>query len=147
MRGLRSLRGPKGVRNVWWWHEGLDALGQGVKMSWTIEDPNIGVSMNGYTPKWMVIMESPIEMDENWGYPYFRKPPYHSCNFTCLSAIGANFSHWFMCPRMSVYLIVQFLCVKSPVCSVHLPTWSGLPNSIGFHNMLSHSWWDPYRCV
>ena len=22
------------------------------------------------------IMENPIEMDDDWGYPYFRKPPY-----------------------------------------------------------------------
>ena len=32
----------------------------------------------GGTPKgWMVygIVENPIKMDENWGYPYFRKPP------------------------------------------------------------------------
>jgi hypothetical protein len=21
-------------------------------------------------------MENPIKMDENWGYPYFRQPPY-----------------------------------------------------------------------
>ena len=30
----------------------------------------MGVSHNGW------LMENPIEMDENWGYPYFRKPPY-----------------------------------------------------------------------
>ena len=62
-----AARPNSGVRNVWWWHEGLDALWQGVKMSSTIEDPNIGVSMNGYTPKWIVIMEHPIKMGENWG--------------------------------------------------------------------------------
>ena len=25
--------------------------------------------------------ENPIEMDDDWGYPYFRKPPYHSRSF------------------------------------------------------------------
>ena len=28
---------------------------------------------------WMVFdMENPMNMDDDWGYPYFRKPPYHS---------------------------------------------------------------------
>ena len=27
-------------------------------------------------PKKMMILEIPIKLDENWGYPYFRKPPY-----------------------------------------------------------------------
>ena len=34
---------------------------------------------NGDTPKCLVdkeIMETPTEMDENWGYSYFRKAPY-----------------------------------------------------------------------
>ena len=33
------------------------------------------VSLNGGTPNGWVIREIPIKMDENWGYPYFRKPP------------------------------------------------------------------------
>ena len=28
----------------------------------------------GYPHSWMLYRENPIEMDENWGYPYFRKP-------------------------------------------------------------------------
>ena len=24
----------------------------------------------------LFLMENPIEMDENWAYPYFRKPPF-----------------------------------------------------------------------
>ena len=36
----------------------------------------LGVSRN--TPKWLVYRDNPIEMDENWGYPYFRKPPFWS---------------------------------------------------------------------
>ena len=36
----------------------------------------MGVSINGGTPKWMVDKgKFHLEMDENWGYPYFRKPP------------------------------------------------------------------------
>ena len=36
----------------------------------------MGVSINGGTPKWLVnIGDNPIKMDDDWGYPYFRKPP------------------------------------------------------------------------
>ena len=32
----------------------------------------------GYPHSWMVyFMENPTKVDENWGYPYFRKPPYY----------------------------------------------------------------------
>ena len=31
----------------------------------------MGSSINGGTHLWF-IMENPIQMDENWGYPYFR---------------------------------------------------------------------------
>jgi len=35
------------------------------------------VSINGGTPKWMVYSgKAENKMDENWGYPHFRKPPY-----------------------------------------------------------------------
>ena len=31
----------------------------------------------GPTPKWLVYTgKSHLEMDDDWGYPYFRKPPY-----------------------------------------------------------------------
>ena len=34
-------------------------------------------SINGGTPiAGLVIMENPIKMDDDWGYPYFRKPSY-----------------------------------------------------------------------
>ena len=38
---------------------------------------HMGVSTNGGTPiaGWF-IRENPIKMDEDWGYPHFRKPPY-----------------------------------------------------------------------
>jgi hypothetical protein len=40
----------------------------------------MGVSMNGGTPhSWVVYNgEYHLEMDDDWGYPYFRKPPYKS---------------------------------------------------------------------
>ena len=35
------------------------------------------VSINCGTPKWLVHEGKPhLEMDDDWGYPYFRKPPY-----------------------------------------------------------------------
>ena len=37
----------------------------------------MGVSMNCGTPKWLVHEgKSHLEMDDDWGYPYFRNPPY-----------------------------------------------------------------------
>ena len=33
------------------------------------------VSKNGGIPNGLFIRENPIQMDENWGYPYFRQPP------------------------------------------------------------------------
>ena len=31
----------------------------------------------GYPHSWMVyFMDNPTKMDDDWGYPYFRKPPY-----------------------------------------------------------------------
>ena len=37
-----------------------------------------GFHSHGGTPNsWMVyVMENPTQMDDDWGYPYFRKPPY-----------------------------------------------------------------------
>ena len=37
----------------------------------------MGVSINVGTPiaGWF-IMEHPTKMDDDWGYPFFRKPPY-----------------------------------------------------------------------
>ena len=41
---------------------------------------NGGFHKYGYPNSWMVyFMENPTKMDENWGYPYFRKPPNHLC--------------------------------------------------------------------
>ena len=36
---------------------------------------HMGVSINGGTPiaGWL-LMENPIQMDDDWGYPHFRKP-------------------------------------------------------------------------
>ena len=37
----------------------------------------MGLSINGGTAKMMVdVMENPIEMDDDWGYPQFRNTPY-----------------------------------------------------------------------
>ena len=39
---------------------------------------NMEVSINGGTPQWMVYNgKSHLEMDDDWGYSLFRKPPYH----------------------------------------------------------------------
>ena len=36
----------------------------------------MGVSVNGGTPKELFIVENIIKMNGDWGYPYFKKPPY-----------------------------------------------------------------------
>jgi hypothetical protein len=44
---------------------------------------HLGVSINGETPKWMVYNgKSCLEMDDDWGYPDFRKPPCRSSPLT-----------------------------------------------------------------
>jgi len=36
----------------------------------------MGFSINGCTPEWVVYNgKSQAEMDDDWGYPHFRKPP------------------------------------------------------------------------
>ena len=36
-----------------------------------------GIFINGGTRKWMLYnWTSQSKMDDNWGYPHFRKPPY-----------------------------------------------------------------------
>jgi hypothetical protein len=38
---------------------------------------DLGVSIKGVSPKWLVNNgKSENNMDENWGYHHFRKPPY-----------------------------------------------------------------------
>ena len=51
----------------------------------------MGVYQNGGSPNsWMVyFMEHPTKMDDDWGYPYFRKPPYV---FRGKSSINGPFS-------------------------------------------------------
>ena len=36
----------------------------------------MGVSINGVPPNAWFIRENPIKVDDDWGYPYFRKTPY-----------------------------------------------------------------------
>ena len=34
-------------------------------------------SHGGTQNRWFTIFYTPTEMDDDWGYPYFRKPPNH----------------------------------------------------------------------
>ena len=53
-------------------HVWLSAGNQTLKYNWGFP------KSWGYPNSWMVfVRENPIEMDENWGYPHFRKPPTH----------------------------------------------------------------------
>ena len=45
--------------------------------------PKMGVPQNGW-----FIRENPIKMDDDWGYPYFRKPRYINWSFDVSSVPG-----------------------------------------------------------
>ena len=80
----------------------------------TIEPTAIGncwVSRNGGIPKWMIFfMENSIQMDENWGYPYFRKLPY----FKMLKSLLTRFSRHSQgrCVLLNAFLLRCFFCCK-----------------------------------
>ena len=40
--------------------------------------PEMGVLQTGW-----FLRENPIKMNENWGYPYFRKPPCMNITISC----------------------------------------------------------------
>ena len=52
------------------------------------------VSINMGSPKWMVFKENPVNMDENWGYPYFRKPPNSSWHKWASKSGRPKFYRW-----------------------------------------------------
>ena len=47
---------------------------------WAMGPPRYGgfqLAMGVPPARWMVfVRENPTKMDDDWGYPYFRKPPY-----------------------------------------------------------------------
>ena len=100
---MRSLRGLRA------WTKGYVGKMQRVKMSWTIEDPNMAVSWNRGTHRSSILSGFSSINHLFWGYPHLWKPPYHSCNFTCLSAIGASF------PIGSCVLACRFINIPIPV--------------------------------
>ena len=52
----------------------------------------MGVSINGGTHRWMVYNKgNPTKMDDDWGYPYFRKPPYGETDLYQLSSCFSGF--------------------------------------------------------
>ena len=58
------------------------------------------VSINGGTPKWMVWKEkSDLEMDDDWGYPHFRKPLYGT--MMCMGVYILKFLIW-LPPRIDL---------------------------------------------
>ena len=49
---------------------------------------DLGISRNGATQNRWFIMDNPTNMDDGWGYPYFRKPPYvRLCNPVPLTSL------------------------------------------------------------
>ena len=49
-----------------------------VESRWCCLNSHVGGSINGDTPKWMVYKgKYHLEMDDDWGYPYFSTPPFH----------------------------------------------------------------------
>ena len=56
---------------------------------------HMGVSWNGGTPKMLDRLERKIhlQMDENWGYPHFRKPPYSTSIHLWIPMIAMSASY------------------------------------------------------
>ena len=55
-----------------------DLLTMSIDHIWmNLLDLEVSIVMGVPQTRWMVyFMEIPTKMDENWGYPYFRKPPF-----------------------------------------------------------------------
>ena len=64
---IRSLeKVPKILSHmlVWWWFIMVQSVKKRNPRWWDILVPHLGVSKNRGTPKWMVLMESPIKRDD-----------------------------------------------------------------------------------
>ena len=92
----------------------------------------------GYPHSWMVyFMENPIKVikvDENWGYPYFRKPPY-------LHHPPKNLH---ICLMTGHHLHVARATTSHPNWCVFLHRLITMPNAQMISNLQSfrHSWWS-----
>ena len=62
------------VGRAWWrWKTAGVTRSDGFLQIWGL--PSMGVPE--YPNSWMIyFMENPIEMNDDWGYPHFKKPPY-----------------------------------------------------------------------
>ena len=55
----------------------MSILAQETKRKKEEDIQHMGVSKHRGTPKWIVIRETPIKMDDLGAHPYFRKQPYY----------------------------------------------------------------------
>ena len=93
---------PEGIAdllNIWGTFKSCKSLGKSLDhglvlkamVTWGLPflgNIQMGVSINGGPPRTgCFTMENPIGMDDDWGYPHFRKPPYTSLGlfaYNCL---------------------------------------------------------------
>ena len=62
-----------------WWASHTSQVGMDKKQYDMV--PSMGVPKNGW-----FIMEKTIKMDDDWGYPHFRKPPYLNSSTSTMKA-------------------------------------------------------------
>ena len=82
----------------------------------------------GTPNSWMVyVMENAVEMDENWGYPYFGKPPYIYIYNICIELLSFSESFWVL-----LYVGVHH---------IHYIQWS-LLTSFGLSEVMKIAVWN-----
>ena len=73
----------------------------------------MGVSIDGGSPKWLVYKgKIPSKMDDDWGYPFFRKPPNAHFTGVCPPNVGA-----FMASPLVKFCSTKETSVEADLCT------------------------------
>ena len=116
-RRRRRSRAPRSSTNDWWGSHGGSTLEFMGVFHGFLEAPE--VSWNGCTPRagWFH-PKSSSKIDDDWGYPYRRNPPFRPRVFGCLD------------------LGIELADPKSSLATGPETTWK-----MGWTNSCHHCWW------